>query len=250
MKTDREKIIEGFYQVKNLGFVKSNRKNNTGIGKTFEDYIGVVENNEDRPDLYGYEIKSHREASSSYVTLFTKSPNFPKGANTYLRDTFGTPYEDNPALKKLHTSMFASRYNSYVGKLSFRLINDRENKTIKIGVYDYNTQTLLDDSVGYTYECLSKILNKKLKRLFYVSAQRKSDIDGNEEFYFDKAEIFTEPSFEQFLMMIDNGLIMYDIRIGSYGSGTKYGKPHDHGSGFRIQESNIHLLYSNKETIE
>ena len=250
MKTDREKIIEGFYQVKNLGFVKSNRKNNTGIGKTFEDYIGVVENNEDRPDLHGFEIKSHRGASGSYITLFTKSPNFPKGANTFLRDTFGTPYDENPNLKKLHTSMFASQFNTYVGKLSFRLINDRETQTIRIGVYNHNTQELLDKSVGYTYECLSAILHKKLKHLFYVSAQSRKDADDNEEFYFDKAEIYTEPSFEMFLDMIDKGYIMYDIRIGSYGSGRNYGKPHDHGSGFRIQERNLHLLYDKKEMIE
>lgn len=250
MKTDKQKIIEGFYQVKNLGYVKSNRKNNTGIGKTFEDLIGVVENNEDRPDLYGFEIKSHRGESASYITLFTKSPNFPKGANTFLRDTFGTPYEDNPALKKLHTSMFATHPNTYVGKLSFQLINDRETKTIRIGVYDYNTQELLDKSVGYSYECLSTILQKKLKNLFYVSALSRIDKNSNEEFYFEKAEIFTEPSFEMFLDMIDKGLIMYDIRIGSYASGKNYGKPHDHGSGFRIQERNIHLLYSNKEIVE
>lgn len=35
MKSDKDKIIEKFLAVKGLGFVKSNRKNNTGIGKTF-----------------------------------------------------------------------------------------------------------------------------------------------------------------------------------------------------------------------
>ena len=39
MKDRKELIVERFLQVRNLGFVKSRRKNNTGIGKTFEDYI-------------------------------------------------------------------------------------------------------------------------------------------------------------------------------------------------------------------
>lgn len=123
--------IEEFRKVKALGFVKSNRSNNTGIGKTFEDYIGVVENNLDKPDLLGYEIKSHREESSSYVTLFTKSPNFPPKANVYLNNNFGIPYDENPSLNRLHTSMFASRYNTYGRKYSFRLINDRIAGIIK-----------------------------------------------------------------------------------------------------------------------
>ena len=250
MKTEREAIIERFHQVKMLGFVRSNRSNNTGIGKTFEDYIGVVENNLDEPDLYGYEIKSHREDAGSYITLFTKSPDFPKQANKYLRDTFGTPYDENPDLNKLHTSMFASKYNSYNERLSFRLINDRLAKTLRIGVYDYVTKNLIDSSVGYSYDSLQKILQRKLHRLFYVSAQRKRNADGVEEFYFDRADIFTEPSLENFLNMIDEGLIMYDIRIGSYSSGIKYGLPHDHGSGFRVLEGNLHLLYANKEIVE
>ncbi len=250
MKTNRDAIIERFRQVKALGFVKSNRSNNTGIGKTFEDYIGVVENNLDEPDLFGYEIKSHREDAGSYITLFTKSPDFPKKANTYLRDTFGTPYEENPDLNKLHTSMFASKYNSYNERLSFRLLNDRCAQTVRIGVFDYETKTLIDSSVGYSYSSLATILQRKLKCLFYVSAQRRRDDNGCEEFYFDRADIFTDPSLENFLNLIDEGLIMYDIRIGSYSSGAKYGAPHDHGSGFRILEGNIHLLYANKETVE
>ena len=78
-------VISKFKEVKSLEYVPSNRANNTGIGKTFEDYIGVVENNLDEPDLAGFEIKSHRGASCSYVTLFTKSPSFPKRANAYLK---------------------------------------------------------------------------------------------------------------------------------------------------------------------
>ena len=243
-------IIEEFRKVKALGFVKSNRKNNTGIGKTFEDYIGVVENNLNEPDLLGYEIKSHREEVSSYVTLFTKSPNFPKkGANAYLNKNFGTPYDNNPLLNKLHTSMFANRFNTYGGKYSFKLINDRGSKQIRIGIYDINTKKMIDDKVGYTYDCLETILHKKLKSLLYVSAERKF-IDETEYFYFNRADIYTTPSLDKFLDLIDRGLIMYDIRIGCYKSGKNYGKAHDHGSGFRIIESNMKLLFDTHESVE
>lgn len=249
MKDRKELIVERFLQVRNLGFVKSRRKNNTGIGKTFEDYIGVVENNIDEPDLFGYEIKSHREETASYITLFTKSPNFPSRANYYLKDRFGVPYDDNPALKKLHTSMFASRFNTFGSGLSFRLVNDRMRGIVKIGVYDVVSKELVDDSVGYTYDCLEKVLKKKLKDLFYVTAERKF-IDEDEYFFFSKAEIYSNPSIDKFLELLDRGLIMFDIRIGSYKSGRNIGKAHDHGSGFRILESNLRLLFSERIAID
>ena len=247
---DKEHIISKFKAVKELGFVKSHRKNNTGIGKTFEDYIGVVENNADEPDLFGFEIKSHRELAQSYITLFTKSPSFPKGANAYLRDKFGTPYDDNPELKKLHTSMFADKSNNYAGKYAFQLVNDRKAECIYIVVYSLETMKLLDMSCGYTYAALDKVLKKKMKSLFYVSAKTKTDKNGVESFHFHKADIYEEPSFDKFLKMIDNGLIMYDIRIGSYRSGKRYGKAHDHGSGFRILEKNLNKLYALHEKVE
>lgn len=246
---DKERIIEEFRKIKALGFVKSNRENNTGVGKTFEDYIGVVENNLDEPDLLGYEIKSHREESASYVTLFTKKPDFPPKANAYLNKNFGAPYEENPALNKLHTSIFASKYNTYCGKYSFKLLNDRVGKFLKIGIYDINAKVLLDANVGYTYESLEDIIERKLKNLFYVGAEREYR-EGIEYFYFNRAEIYTAPSLEKFLDMVDNGLIRYDVRIGSYKSGRKYGQSHDHGSGFRIIESNMKLLFDSHESVE
>lgn len=249
MNNHKEQLIEKFQKIKALGFVSSHRKNNTGIGKTFEDYIGVVENNADEPDLLGYEFKSHREESSSYTTLFTKSPSFPKGANKYLRDIYGQPYDGKPELKRIHTSMFATKGNTYAGKYSFRLINYHEDSTIRIGVFDLKSGALLDSSVGYNYKDIERVIERKLKNLFYVSAERKYEED-TELFAFTKAKIYTNPTLERFLKMLDDGLIMYDIRIGSYSSGKSIGKPHDHGSGFRILEANLRLLYAEEETVE
>lgn len=248
MKTDKELIIERFREVERLGFVPSNRSHNTGIGKTFEDYIGVVENNIDEPDLFGFEIKSHRELATSYVTLFTKAPNFPKRANTYLKDRYGVSYPYNAELKKLHVSMFASKYTLAYEMYNFRLINDSENEVVKIGIFNPANNQLIDDSVGYTYECLEQILKKKLKNLFYVSAET-AIIEMKEHFHFNRAEIFMNPSLNRLLKLIDDGVIMYDIRIGSYSSGRNYGKAHDHGSGFRILEKNIHLLFEDHECV-
>lgn len=248
--TNKQFIISQFQKVKKLGFVKTHRRNNTGIGKTFEDYIGVVENNIAEPDLVGYEIKSHRELSQSYITLFTKAPSFPKGANSYLKDKFGIQYEEMPKLKKLHTSIFANKLNSFNSQYAFQLLNKKAEKKIFIAVYSLKTKKLIDSTCYYNYSDIEAALTTKLKNLFFVSAEIKKDSKGKESFYFHSAEIYEKPSFRKFLNLLDKGLIMYDIRVGSYKSGKNYGKSHDHGSGFRILESNLKKLYSECEKIE
>ena len=247
---DREFIIEQFLKVKNLGFVKSNRSSNTGIGKTFEDYVGVVENNLAEPDLAGYEVKSHREKSNSYITLFTKSPSFPKKANSILKDKFGSKYTEFPGLKKLHTSIFANKYNSCGRKYMFKLINDVVDERIYIHVYSKDYE-LLDDSCYYTYEDINEVINTKLKGLLYVTAAtRKNKKTKKEEFWFNKAEIYDNPTLERFLDLLDEGIIMYDIRIGCYHSGPNFGKSHDHGSGFRIRAKHLVDLYEGHEIVQ
>lgn len=249
--TNKEKIIAGFKKVKNLGFVESNRSHNTGIGKTFEDYLGVVENNDRLPDFEGYEVKTKRETSNSFSTLFTKSPSHPQGVNSYLRDTYGSSYPENPRMKKLHTSIFAHQGNTFNGKYSFRLINDKENRKVKISISSLVDGSLIDDSVYYTYDDLEYALKNKLKNLFFVFATCKHDEEsGKELFHFSSAEIYETPSLENFLTLLDEGKIMYDIRIGSYKSGRNIGKPHDHGSGFRIKPIDLVRLYSSKEVVE
>ena len=75
---NKDFIISKFKEVKSLEYVPSNRANNTGIGKTFEDYIGVVENNLDEPDLAGFEIKSHRRRFHALTLPYSlKAPHFP-----------------------------------------------------------------------------------------------------------------------------------------------------------------------------
>ena len=207
-----------------------------------------MENNLAEPDLFGFEIKAHREEANSYVTLFTKAPTFPKKLILILiisMENLIQSQKKKIGLNKLHTSIFANSYNTFANKLSFKLINDRVQKTVRIGVYDKDTHTLIDDTVGYNYDALEKILKIKLHNLFYVGAKRRYNCKGVEEFNFNTAEIYTEPSFEKFLDLIDDGTIMFDIRIGSYANG----KTHDHGSGFRILQPNIKLLYGKHETV-
>ena len=46
-----EKFIELFKSIKELGWVKTHRTGQTGIGKTLEDLLGIIENNIQGPDF-------------------------------------------------------------------------------------------------------------------------------------------------------------------------------------------------------
>ncbi len=243
-----EKIIEEFNRIKSLGFVQSKRKNNTGIGKTFEDYLGVTENNVKSPDFEGFEVKSQRALTSSFLTLFTKSPSGPNGANSYLRDNFGENYEEYADLKKLHTSIFSNKYNSYKGQFGFKIINDSENKKIRLSIKDLNTGEIISEDVFWSYEDIKNALESKLKAMFYVNAETQHD-GTDEYFHYTNAVIYNNPSLEKLLKLIDDGKLMVDIRIGSYKSGKNKGKTHDHGTGFRIKPTDLINLYSEKITI-
>ena len=246
---DKNKIEEEFKRIRDLGFIPSRRSNNTGIGKTFEDYLGVTENNDKLPDFAGFEVKSQRALTSSYLTLFTKSPTGPNGANTLLRDTYGEEYDEYPGLKKIHTSIFSNKFNTYKGKFGFKVVNDRVNSVVRLEVKDLATGLIVDDSVYWSYEDLSKALHKKLEALFYVNAETRK-INGVEEFHYTQADIFINPTLDNLLKLIDDGKLMIDIRIGSYKSGKNKGKTHDHGTGFRIRPADLGLLYNDKLDID
>jgi MvaI/BcnI restriction endonuclease family len=243
MTLDFNKINNEFLRIKSLGFVKSNRtaKNDGAIGNTFEDYLGVLENNLKDPDFAGFEVKSKRELTSSYLSLFTKSPSAPRGANAYLKNNFGKNDEDFPELKKLNSSVFAHRWNSLYDKNKLKLSVNRAEEKIILLVND-NNDNLVSDCVHWTFANIQKAAAKKLSSLFFVSATSKKE-ESIEHFHYNSAKVFLNFDFDKFLTALENGFIMFDIRIGSYKSGKYFGKPHDHGSSFRVKRENIGQLY-------
>ncbi|HIF39242.1 MAG TPA: hypothetical protein EYQ69_08670, partial [Gemmatimonadetes bacterium] len=101
-----KEFIERYLAVRELGWVRSHRSNNTGIGKTLEDLLMIDENNLAEADIGDVEIKSQRALASSKVSLFTKKPTGPNGANNILRDQYGVRNPKHPDLMQMHASMF------------------------------------------------------------------------------------------------------------------------------------------------
>src|SRR3989338_584945 len=246
-----DKVLQGFKKdflaIKEKGFVESHRSHNTGIGKTFEDLIGIVENNNFLADYEGVlEIKSSRDLSKSMVTLFTKTPTHPKGVNSILRVKYGEPDHNAGGLKTLHTTFSASKFNTFVGKFGFKLHVDEDKRRVYIIVKDLKTGKIGNTEMYYEFDIVKEIIEKKCRHIAYVEADSKHE-NGKELFNFKKATLLTNLTFDKFIRFVKEGLILYDVRIGVYRSGKMKGKTHDHGSGFRVLKNNLGKIFNVEE---
>lgn len=251
MEVEYESILEEFKRefkkVKAMGFIDSKRFHDTGIGKTAEDLLGVIENNKTSADYKGLiELKSARELSEAMVTLFTKSPD-PRGINNVIRKTFGYYDEEFRDMKILHTTFSADKFNRCKAKYGFLLDIDFTKKKIFIKVKNLETDAI-DNSLTafYPFEKLRDIIEHKCKYIIFIVADRKKE-GGKELFKFNKAVLLSELSFDNFLKFLGQGIIKYDFRLGVYRTSKnpkQIGKTHDHGSGFRINKGDLNKVFT------
>jgi hypothetical protein len=249
MSIAKDRITAEFHRIKEMGFVRAHRSHNTGIGKTFEDLLGVDENNHKNPDFEGFEVKSQRYLTGSKITLFTKSPTHPPGVNTLLRDSYGTPDARFPEMKVLHTSCFSNKFNRHSSGYGFKLSLNRTDARLELMVQQLQSGRLMPETVYWSFDDLATSVLSKLGSLFVVYAETKK-VRNKEHFHFVRATVFLDFQFVAFLNLIESGAVMFDIRIGAYKTKNRksFGKPHDHGSGFRVNRTLLPALY--RETFE
>lgn len=213
-----KQLKERLKDIKSRGFVGGLRTHDTGVGHTLEQLLGLSENNVAIPDLGKLELKSQRLESQSLITLFTKKPD---KLDINLLDKFGYPRESNGKMV-LHQTITDSRAN----KQGYRLLNVN------------NALAILKDEkcvCSYNKTALEKIFDEKIsKGIILVLSTSRKDSQDNEEFNYQEAFLLKEGDFEKFL---DN--LFYDIRIGRYPDG----RPHDHGSAFRVRKSSLPKIF-------
>jgi hypothetical protein len=246
-----DKVLQSFKKdflaIKEKGFVESHRTHNTGIGKTFEDLIGITENNNFLADYEDVlELKSSRELSNSMVTLFTKAPTHPKGINSIMRERFGEPDQKAEGLKTVHTTFSALKFNTFFKRFGFKLEVNEEERRIYILIKNLETDEIEDIEIYYEFDEIKNIIKKKLDYIAYIKTETKTE-NGKEFFNFKKAILLSDLTFDKFIQFIKEGLIPYDIRIGVYRSGKLKGKTHDHGSGFRVLKNNLNKVFKIEE---
>lgn len=224
-------IKRALKEISDKGWIESSRYHDTGIGKTLEDLLHITENNIALPDFGVMELKSQRVNTLSMLTLFTKSP---EGiTNTEIRERFGYPDAEYPNIKILHQTMEKGRKNT----MGFHLVIDKKLKKLLVK----------KDSKILGYYWLNFLKEKAVEKigngLIMVIAETKKE-EEHEFFHYNEAYILKEIDPTKFLSHSK-----YDIRLGVYHSGKNAGKPHDHGSAFRLIAKSIPKLFRIKKRI-
>ena len=230
-----------------MGYIPNVKQdsNDGGAGNTFEEYLGVKENNLKEPDFEGFEVKTKKNflKSNSPVSLFTLKPSSPDDGDNYMRTNWGVPDSRFENVLCFRTSLYANRWSVVYKQNKFRVEVNRKEEKIYI-VKATLDEKVTDRNVYWTFEDVHKGA-KKLRNMFLVDADSKK-IDGKDCFHYTSATVFMDYRGDQnFIDLLSEGLIRYDNRLGVHGPNTeKAGTPHNHGGGFRLDKKYIHKLYN------
>ena len=236
-------IKEKLKELKEKGYVKSLRKDNTGIGFTIETLLGIKENNLGEPDFtfngMPIELKAQRLDATSRVTLFTKVPHWSPMSAKEIIEKYG--YLDAKGRTGLKITLKANEFN---------------NKGFKLEVdVDTNRLNIIHEDGGivsyFEIEELMETLRKKIsENLLLVLAQRKTE-DEEEYFHFVQAILLKKLSEEKFEELFNDGFLVWefrmDIRERNEGKGDFFVR--DHGPGFRLSRNHLDKLYEEQELI-
>ena len=177
----------------------------------------------------GKELKSHRKNTSSMITLITKSPEG-KGTNRQILEEYGYYVGDK---KKLHIS------------LQYGVWTETKDKRHSLSLDADDSTVFVVDEKGnrvcyWSTDTIKEIIQRKYKTTQVVHALAYSEkVLGEEYFTYVEAFLADGISGEKIIQAVKDGVIICDIRIGTYTSGT----PHDHGTGFRIRPANQFDFY-------
>jgi hypothetical protein len=219
------KTFQGkFDKIRSKGFVKSQRRGNTGVGHTLESLLGITENNIALSDLDVAELKAHRAGSSSMITLFTHD----KGA--WVVDQMSAIHDyglvDEDGRPNLYMTLFANRPSS---SLSLALEVDSYSATVS-----HPSGKVV---AKWSHVSLASRFEQKFPALMMVTAD--FEMRGKEEwFHYKKAQLLQGTSGTKLKKGLEKGWIAIDLRLHDNG-----GTVRNHGTGFRIQEGKLPELF-------
>jgi len=242
MEQNFNELEKLFYNVKNKGWIKSEKKGPGSIGNTFESLIGIENNELEIPDFYQIEIKTKNKYSDSYTNLFSCTPTGPHYHEVErLKNVYGYPDTKLKMYNVLNTSIY-SKYKIRVGlSYFFELKVDKEKEKLYLLIYD-KKKRLLEDEVYWDFDILQEKLYRKLKYLAFVSAEKKI-LNGEKYFKYNNIKFYKLKNFNTFIELLDKGIIRISLKIGVFRDEKRMGKIHDHGTSFSIKEKNLDKLY-------
>jgi len=219
-----EEFKKKFETIKCNGFTRSMRKGPTGVGHTLEHLLGLNENNLALPDIKKIEIKAHRENSGSLITLFT----FNKKA--WLIPPLDAINKYGSADKNGRMGLY---YTLSIKPNSAGLFLNTGDDSIFV------QHTSGEKIAAWQLETLAQRFTQKIPALLLVSAHTE-ERDGEEYFHFYRCQLMSDTSPDILLHLFKTEILLVDLRLHA-----KLTSARNHGTGFRVHENKLHLLFKN-----
>ena len=230
-------IKEKLKEIKEKGFIKSLRKDNTGIGYTLEELLGIKENNIGEPDFtyngLKVELKAQRKKAGSRVTLSTKSPIWDPLRDREIITKLG--YTDKKGRKALKITLKIDGFNPK----GFKLKLEKSKDKLEIIHKEFGVTCYFKFS-----ELIEAVKTKIYENLLLVLADKEKE--GEEEsFHYVEANLFSDFDENNFEKLLIDGKIVWEFRMHLKESGFA----RDHGSGLRISRKYLGNLFKKEEKI-
>ena len=243
MENNILQLLKKFEEIKQEGLHKSLRSGSTGIGYTFECLIGKNEDTSFTPDYKGIEIKTKLGYSKTPLTLFSLTP---KSNSDYtiknLVFRFGYPESSFSEFKVLRALATCNSTVLVAKRYYFDLLVDRNNRKIKLLIRNIHG-VIISDDVFWDFEELRNRLETKLKYMALVIGYPYM-YDNVTYYKYFRITIYRLKLFEDFLELIEKGIIKIIFNVGIDKSALNYGKIYDHGTSFKIPTAYIYRLFN------
>lgn len=201
-----QELLTKCKNISRMGFVKTMKAGDTGIGFTFESLLGITANSSKSPDYKGIEIKTSRSKKNK-GTLLSMVPNWALSkikSSEELVDKRGKLGSHGP-LKTIFNTLSATKVNSH--DLALLLSENEIFQTFHSGGV-----TVKD--VLWVLQDLIDRLSAKHKETFWIEAERRGVTGSStEEFHFNRVTHTSNIDKIAIPNLIHHGVITMDYLL-------------------------------------
>ena len=229
-------------KIKELGWIPYEQNNYGNVGLQLERLLKINAENFEIPDYKNkIEIKTKISKNETKISLFNATPDSYLYEIKRIHKLYSYSDKNNPEYKILNQEITSNKktkikYNTY-----FSLKVNRNKKIIQLLVYN-NNGVLIDNKTSWSFELLQAKLERKLKYLCYIEAD-KLYIRGQNYVKYKRDYYYILKGFDQFINLIDEGIISFRFKIGVFKTGSRKGQLHDHGTSITIDKNNLTMLF-------
>lgn len=236
-------LKEKLNEIKSMGWIPYEQNNYGNVGLKLEKLLKINSENFEIPDYKNeIEIKTKVSKKESKISLFNATPDSYLFEIKRIHKLYSYADKNNSDYKILNQEIVSNKMVKIKDDVYFCLNVNRKRKLVQLMVYN-NNGNLIDNQTSWSFELLKNKLERKLKFLCYVEAD-KFYINGKNYVKYKTDNYYVLKDFNTFIDLIDNGIISFRFKIGVFKKGSRKGQIHDHGTSITIDKQNLDLLFN------